>query len=58
MADSTSLIKDLREKTGAGMMDCKRALDEAKGDFNEALTLLRKKGMADAAKKSSRTTKE
>ena len=57
-ADSTSLIKDLREKTGAGMMDCKRALDEAKGDFNEALTLLRKKGMADAAKKSARTTKE
>ena len=57
-ADSTTLIKDLREKTGAGMMDCKRALDEAKGDFNEALTLLRKKGMADAAKKSSRTTKE
>ncbi|MBI4059857.1 MAG: translation elongation factor Ts [Elusimicrobia bacterium] len=56
--DSTQLIKDLREKTGAGMMDCKRALDEAKGDYNEALTLLRKKGMADAAKKSARTTKE
>ncbi|MDP3542519.1 MAG: translation elongation factor Ts [Elusimicrobiota bacterium] len=58
IADSTSLIKDLREKTGAGMMDCKRALDEAKGNFEEALTLLRKKGMADAAKKSARVTKE
>jgi elongation factor Ts len=56
--DSTQLVKDLREKTGAGMMDCKRALDEAKGDFNEALTVLRKKGMADAAKKSTRATKE
>lgn len=56
--DSTQLIKDLREKTGAGMMDCKRALDEAKGDFNAALVVLRKKGMADAAKKSARATKE
>ncbi|MEK7390128.1 MAG: translation elongation factor Ts [Elusimicrobiota bacterium] len=56
--DSTQLIKDLREKTGAGMMDCKRALDEAKGDFSAALTVLRKKGMADAAKKSARATKE
>ncbi|HEX4047569.1 MAG TPA: translation elongation factor Ts, partial [Elusimicrobiota bacterium] len=56
--DSTQLIKDLREKTGAGMMDCKRALDEAKGDFNAALVVLRKKGMADAAKKSTRATKE
>lgn len=56
--DSTQLIKDLREKTGAGMMDCKRALDEAKGVYDEALTILRKKGMADAAKKSARVTKE
>jgi elongation factor Ts len=56
--DSTQLIKDLREKTGAGMMDCKRALDEAKGDFAAAMTILRKKGMADAAKKSARATKE
>ena len=56
--DSTQLIKDLREKTGAGMMDCKRALDEAKGDFNAAIVILRKKGMADAAKKSTRATKE
>ena len=58
IADSTSLIKDLREKTGAGMMDCKRALDEAKGNYEDALVILRKKGMADAAKKSSRVTKE
>ena len=56
--DSTQLIKDLREKTGAGMMDCKRALEEAKGDFNEAMTILRKKGLSDAAKKSARVTKE
>ncbi len=58
IVDSTLLIKDLREKTGAGMMDCKRALDESKGNFEAALVILRKKGMADAAKKSSRTTKE
>ena len=56
--DSTQLIKDLREKTGAGMMDCKRALDESKGNFDAALVVLRKKGMADAAKKSARATKE
>ncbi|MBI2385643.1 MAG: translation elongation factor Ts [Elusimicrobia bacterium] len=58
IADSTSLIKDLREKTGAGMMDCKRALDEAKGNFEEAMTILRKKGLSDAAKKAARVTKE
>ena len=56
--DPTRMIKDLREKTGAGMMDCKRSLDEANGDFNAALVILRKKGMADAAKKSARATKE
>ncbi len=56
--DASSLIRELREKTGAGMMDCKRALDEAKGDLQAAITILRKKGMADAAKKSSRATKE
>ncbi|UPT72507.1 MAG: translation elongation factor Ts [Elusimicrobiota bacterium] len=56
--DSTQLIKDLREKTGAGMMDCKRALDEAKGNLEEAMTILRKKGLSDAAKKSARVTKE
>lgn len=51
-------ILALREKTGAGMMDCKRALQEAGGDFAKAVELLRKKGLADAAKKSARTTKE
>jgi elongation factor Ts len=56
--DSTQLIKDLREKTGAGMMDCKRALEEAKGNLEEAMTILRKKGLSDAAKKSARVTKE
>ena len=56
--DATSLIRELREKTGAGMMDCKKALDEAKGDLQAAITILRKKGMADAAKKSARVTKE
>lgn len=57
-ADATSLIRELREKTGAGMMDCKKALDEAKGDLQAAIVILRKKGMADAAKKSGRATKE
>ena len=56
--DATQAIKELREKTGAGMMDCKRAYDEAKGDLNAAIVILRKKGMADAAKKSGRATKE
>jgi len=56
--DATQAIKELREKTGAGMMDCKRAYDEAKGDFNEAMTILRKKGLSDAAKKAARATKE
>ena len=54
----TENIRLLREKTGAGMMDCKKALDEAKGDFTLAVENLRKKGLADAAKKSARTTKE
>jgi elongation factor Ts len=56
--DATQAIKELREKTGAGMMDCKRAYDEAKGSFDEALVILRKKGLSDAAKKSARATKE
>jgi elongation factor Ts len=56
--DATQAIRELREKTGAGMMDCKRAYDEAKGDFNEAMTILRKKGLSDAAKKAARATKE
>jgi elongation factor Ts len=55
---TASRVKELREKSGAGMMDCKKALAEANGDMDEALVLLRKKGMATAQKKSSRATKE
>ncbi|MEI6073450.1 MAG: translation elongation factor Ts [Verrucomicrobiae bacterium] len=55
---SASLVKDLREKTGAGMMDCKKALAEAHGDLASAEDILRKKGIASAGKKSSRTAKE
>jgi elongation factor Ts len=59
MPDITpSLVKELREKTNAGMMDCKRALDEAAGDVAKAEEILRKKGIASAGKKSSRVAKE
>ena len=51
-------VKQLREKTNAGFMDCKRALAEAGGDLDKAETLLRTKGIASASKKSSRATKE
>jgi len=51
-------VKELREKTGAGMMDCKKALVEAKGDIELAIDNLRKAGVAKAAKKSSRSAKE
>jgi len=51
-------VKELREKCGAGMMDCKRALEETGGDIDEAVTLLRKKGMASADKKASRAANE
>jgi elongation factor Ts len=52
------LVKQLREKTNAGMMDCKRALSEASGDLEKAETILRTKGIASAGKKASRTAKE
>ncbi len=52
------LVKQLREKTNAGMMDCKRALAEADGDLEKAETILRTKGIAGASKKASRVTKE
>lgn len=52
------LVKSLREKTNAGMMDCKRALTEANGNLEAAETILRKKGIASAGKKASRTAKE
>jgi elongation factor Ts len=59
MADITAqMVKDLRERTGAGMMECKRALVEAKGDPADAEILLRKWGIASAGKKSSRVTKQ
>lgn len=58
MEISASLVKDLREKTGAGMMDCKKALTEAGGDFEKALDVLRKRGLATAAKKSGRKASE
>jgi len=52
------LVKTLRDKTNAGMMDCKRALAEANGDLDKAETILRTKGIASAAKKATRATKE
>ncbi len=52
---SVELIKTLREKTGCGMMDCKKALKEAKGDAEKATDILRKKGLASAAKRAGRT---
>lgn len=59
MADITaSMVGDLRAKTGAGLMDCKRALVEANGDLEEAITILKKKGVATAAKKAGRNASE
>jgi len=55
---SASLVKQLRERTGAGMMECKKALVEAKGDLSEGETLLRKWGIASAGKKATRSTKQ
>src|SRR6185436_17935853 len=57
-AISASLVKELREQTGAGMMDCKRALQETNGDMEAAVILLREKGMAQAAKRAGRETTE
>ena len=59
MADiSAELVKKLRDQTGAGFMECKAALVEAKGDLEAAVTLLRKRGLASAAKKAGRTTSQ
>src|SRR5947208_15009244 len=59
MAEITaSAVKSLREKTGAGMVDCKNALLEAQGDETQAVEILRKKGMATAGKKAGRVTAE
>lgn len=58
MSISATQVRDLREKTGAGMMDCKKALTETAGDFEKAVEYLRKKGIAAAAKKAGRATSE
>lgn len=59
MAEITSqMVKELRERTGAGMMECKRALEEAKGDLAEAEVVLRKRGIAAATKKAARATRQ
>src|SRR6201987_4665209 len=59
MAEITaSLVKELREKTGAGMMDCKRALSEVQGDLEKAIDWLRTKGLSAAAKKAGRVAAE
>ena len=55
---TASQVKDLREKTGAGMMDCKKVLTETDGDMEKAIELLRERGIAKAAKKSSRVAAE
>lgn len=58
MSFTASDVKALREKTGAGMMDCKKALGEVGGDFEKAVTWLREKGIADSAKRADRVAKE
>jgi elongation factor Ts len=58
MAITAELVKQLRDKTGAGMMDCKAALTESGGDMEKAVDILRKKGMATAAKRAGRATKD
>jgi elongation factor Ts len=58
MAITAEMVKDLREKTGAGMMDCKKALSETEGDIEKAIDYLRQKGLSDAAKRGGRTATE
>lgn len=58
MVISAEMVKELREKTGAGMMECKKALEESNGDFEKAVTILRQKGLASASKKAGRTASE
>ena len=58
MAITAEAVKDLRERTGAGMMDCKRALEETGGDVDQAVALLRERGLAAAAKKAGRDARE
>jgi elongation factor Ts len=58
MAISAEMVKELREKTGAGMMDCKRALSETEGNIEKAIDYLRQKGLSDAAKRTGRVASE
>jgi elongation factor Ts len=58
MAITTKMVKDLRDKTQAGMMDCKKALEQTNGDFEKAVDFLRQKGLAVAAKRANRATSE
>src|SRR5690625_1978880 len=58
MAITAKMVKELREKTGAGMMDCKKALQETDGDIDKAIDYLREKGMSSAAKKADRIAAE
>src|SRR5262250_3678504 len=58
MASAAEKVKELRERTGAGMMDCKAALDASRGDLQGAVEYLRKKGLADAAKKAHREARD
>lgn len=58
MSVTSSMVKELREKTGAGMMDCKEALTVSGGDFEKAIDYLRKKGMSAATKRSSKAAKD
>jgi len=58
MKISASQVKELREITGAGMMDCKKALEEAEGDLEKAIRILREKGWAQLAKRAEREARE
>jgi elongation factor Ts len=58
MAVTAGMVKELREKTGAGMMDCRNALSETGGDLEKAIDYLRQKGLSDAAKRTGRTASE
>lgn len=58
MSITAAMVKDLREKTAAGMMDCKKALTECDGDMEKAVDWLRQKGLSKAAKKAGRATSE
>jgi len=58
MEITASMVKELRESTGAGVLDCKKALEEANGDFEKAIRVLRRRGLAIAAKKAGRATEE